>query len=296
MTFAAFALIVLAACIHAGWNTLSKRSGGYLNLYMWAMGFGALIYSPLMLLNWQKIVHLPGEFWGLLAMSALCQSLYLFGLAKAYQSADLSMVYPLARALPVLMVPLFLLLSPRVSEFSMIDTLGVLLIALGAMAMPLTRWRNFKLRLYLQPAVGWAICAAVGTAGYSIIDNLALEVMDEQTLVGFNAGASYVVLQALSTAFTLMLVSALVFKTPLEWPVNVKVSVLTGVFLVGTYLLVLVSMTMVVDVSYVVALRQLSIPIGVAIGVFWLKEKVTVPRLQGLCLMLIGIIIVSLRF
>ncbi|WP_315980597.1 hypothetical protein [Aliamphritea spongicola] len=69
---------------------------------------------------------------------------------------------------------------------------------------------------------------------------------------------------------------------------------MTGLFIVGTYLLVLISMSMVTEVSYVVALRQLSIPIGVAIGVFWLKESVSITRMQGVSMMLIGLIFVSL--
>jgi len=52
-------------------------------------------------------------------------------------------------------------------------------------------------------------------------------------------------------------------------------------------------MSMVSEVSYVVALRQVSIPLGVMIGVIWLRESLSLPRLQGLIVMLAGLLLVS---
>ena len=48
------------------------------------------------------------------------------------------------------------------------------------------------------------------------------------------------------------------------------------------------------EVSYVVALRQVSIPLCVLIGVIWLREPVSLPRLQGLVVMVAGLFLVSL--
>ena len=69
---------------------------------------------------------------------------------------------------------------------------------------------------------------------------------------------------------------------------------LAGSFIIATYLLILISMSMVSEVSYVVALRQVSIPLGVLIGVIWLREAMSLPRLQGLVVMFAGLLLVSL--
>ncbi|WP_281645492.1 hypothetical protein [Parendozoicomonas sp. Alg238-R29] len=53
-------------------------------------------------------------------------------------------------------------------------------------------------------------------------------------------------------------------------------------------------MAFVDNVSYVVVLRQASIPIGVLMGVVWLKESVPTPKKCGLFLILSGLVMVSL--
>ena len=67
-----------------------------------------------------------------------------------------------------------------------------------------------------------------------------------------------------------------------------------GVVIVVTYSLVLAAMEFVTNVSYVVAFRQVSIPIGVLLGVTLLREKVRAPRWLGVAVMLTGLILVAL--
>jgi uncharacterized membrane protein len=61
-----------------------------------------------------------------------------------------------------------------------------------------------------------------------------------------------------------------------------------------TYGLVLMAMAMTDEVSYVVALRQLSIPVGVLMGVLWLKEPASTAKTLGTMVMLAGLIMVAL--
>ena len=64
-----------------------------------------------------------------------------------------------------------------------------------------------------------------------------------------------------------------------------------GIYL--TYSLVLISMAFVTNVSYVVAFRQLSIPLGVVLSLWLLKEPVYVPKLVAVVVMFIGLILVG---
>lgn len=59
-----------------------------------------------------------------------------------------------------------------------------------------------------------------------------------------------------------------------------------------TYGLVLYAMTMTENVSYVVALRQVSIVIGMVFGVFFLSEKLMPTRVLGSGLILLGLILI----
>ena len=70
---------------------------------------------------------------------------------------------------------------------------------------------------------------------------------------------------------------------------------LAGVFAGTTYILVLLAMTYVNNVSYVQVFRQLGLPIGMAAGVLILKERCTVTKTAGITLILLGLALSVLR-
>ena len=65
--------------------------------------------------------------------------------------------------------------------------------------------------------------------------------------------------------------------------------VLAGLCSSLTYLLVLMSMNFVSNVSYVQAFRQLGLPIGMLEGFFILRERCTAPKIAGIVLILSGL-------
>lgn len=290
----ALILVLISACLHAGWNLIGKRTAQTVRFYAWAMAAGGLMFSPLLFLVWPQVVQLPFNFWLLLLVSGFCQTLYLTGLAKAYRYGNLNLVYPLARALPVLIVPLAVLVVYGRSELNRQDLIALALIFLGSLALPLTRWRDWRLQDYCTPAIGWAFLAACATAGYSLFDSIALQLMKQQGMTAFEAGSSFAVLQAGACLVWMLPLIRFVLGESLRQLPDRGWTLLAGGFIIGTYLLVLVSMTLVSEVSYIVALRQISIPLGVLIGLVWLKESISAPRLQGLALMLTGLVLVSL--
>ncbi len=294
MTLTAIGLILVSALMHAGWNLIGKRTAQTVRFYAWAMGLGMLVFSPLLMRGWSSVAALPTDFWWLLLASGLCQTLYMSGLAKAYGQGNLNIVYPLARALPVVIVPLVVLISYGQSQLNTQDLLGMGLIMLGSLALPLVRWRDWHWRDYCTPAIGWVLLAACATAGYSVLDSAAIQIMKQQGMDAFSAGSSFVVLQAAACLLWMLPLIRWGFGESLRAVPDFGWTLLAGSFIIATYLLILVSMSMVSEVSYVVALRQVSIPLGVLISVFWLRESVSLPRLQGLTVMLLGLVLVAL--
>ena len=61
-----------------------------------------------------------------------------------------------------------------------------------------------------------------------------------------------------------------------------------------TYVLVLIAMNMVENVTYVQVFRQISLPCGVLAGIVFLKEKSTYMKWIGVSLILAGLIITVL--
>jgi drug/metabolite transporter (DMT)-like permease len=69
---------------------------------------------------------------------------------------------------------------------------------------------------------------------------------------------------------------------------------LAGIGIYLAYTLVLISMAFVTNVSYVVAFRQLSIPIGTLIGIVMLREAPDRGKLIGSAVIFCGLILVAL--
>ncbi len=107
MDLLAIALVVLSAVMHAGWNILGKSNAGSGLAFTMAASLSAcLLLTPYLIwylfnIGWAT---LPNVFWGMLFISGLSQIVYLVGLIVAYKHADVGVIYPIARALPVMMV------------------------------------------------------------------------------------------------------------------------------------------------------------------------------------------------
>ena len=66
------------------------------------------------------------------------------------------------------------------------------------------------------------------------------------------------------------------------------------VFAASAYIMILIAMTHVTNVSYVQAFRQLSLPISVLLGVMILKEKITLFKIAAIGMILGGLLIIYL--
>jgi uncharacterized membrane protein len=76
----------------------------------------------------------------------------------------------------------------------------------------------------------------------------------------------------------------------LTWQHRYRSSI-AGIMMGLTYGIVLYAMTMVDNVSYVVAMRQVSIVFGLLMGIWFLNEKWLYTRGIGVTLVLIGLVV-----
>ena len=70
---------------------------------------------------------------------------------------------------------------------------------------------------------------------------------------------------------------------------------IAGIFAAGAYLLVLIAMSQVTNVSFVQAFRQLSLPLSAFLGWYLLKEKITYIRWIALIMIMAGLIICVIK-
>ena len=177
---------------------------------------------------------------------------------------------------------------------------GMALVVAGGFFLPMKRVADWGLRSELKLSIALALVAALGTAGYSIIDDAALRLLREApgTTIGHaQVTLLYAFLEGISSSSWLALfVLAQVRGRARLCEVcrtRSRQAALTGAGIYLTYTLVLISMAFVTDVSYVVAFRQLSIPLGALLGVFVLKEPRPMPKFVGVTTMLIGLVLIG---
>lgn len=296
MDFFAIALVVISAVLHAGWNILGKsNSGSGLAFTIAASLSASLLLTPYLIWYLTTIgwTTLPGDFWQLLAISGVSQIIYLVGLIVAYKHADVGVIYPIARAIPVMMVGAISVALGH--ELSNQQWLGFFLITLGCVLVPLTSFNQVRISSYFNIGVFWALIAAIGTTGYSVVDKEALKlltslaspIINDQYSAIFYLGIQFWAI-ALPVCFWCVL-SGNRQELTVAWQIRQGAS-MAGVMMALTYGLVLFAMTMTDNVSLVVALRQISIVFGLFMGVYFLSENWYATRVVGVLLILAGLI------
>ncbi|MFW5880769.1 MAG: drug/metabolite transporter [Spirochaetota bacterium] len=294
-------LIVLAsATVHAGWNLLGKRARPAPAYFAIASLAGAVLLSPLLILWGETLPLIPGSVWLSLLVTGAFQATYMTGLAAAYRTGDLSLAYPVARALPVLLVPLVTGVLGIGESVSPLGGAGMITVVIGLLLVVHRSFATVRLASFLSPAVGWALLAGIGTTGYSIIDNSALELFRAGLAADpgdLRAPLVYIVFESVSTAIWLVAMT-LVARGPQRvradfLTLDKRLTMLAGIGIVVAYGLVLVAFGFAENVSYVVAFRQVSLPIRTLFGVVVLRERVGVPRLMGTLLIVTGLVLVA---
>ncbi len=177
MTLTAFFLILFSVFLHVGWNFLSKRTVPSLAFYAISTGAAAIIWLPAYFLIDISISDLPPKFWLFWFGSVAFEFLYLFGLANAYKRSDMSLVYPLARAMPVLLTAAVTMVFSLGARPSLLALGGMMVVTAGCILMPLHSWGTFKWSAYRSLALFFTMASAIGTTGYTIIDSEAMGYM-----------------------------------------------------------------------------------------------------------------------
>lgn len=300
MSVTAVVLILISAVSHASWNLLGKKDNPSISFFLLTNFCGIILFSPFILLHLEQVQMLPARLWFFLVMSGFCQAVYFSGLAGAYRFGDMSVAYPLARSSPVIVVAIVTLALGRGNQISPQSILGILLVVSGCFLVPLLRFSHFRIGNYLNPTCILALIAAFGTAGYSIIDDEALRLLRNLESIPLGNTVRTILYGSLQGCFILAWLCLFVLVSPSErkrFRVVLNAGVIkpaiTGVLMFSTYAMVLISMAFVRNVSYVVAFRQVSILVGTVFGVIFLKEKLHPPRLVGVIIIFIGLILVG---
>ena len=279
----ALGLVLVAAILHAGWNLFVKRARQKQIFTWWALLVGVVCFSPLLLMS----LRFPMQIWFYAVCSGLVEAAYYIALTRAYDKADFSLVYPLARgsapAFLAIWAILFLGERPRPGGYIGLALLVFGLVVVGGGSL----WALRKIAVVTTSGVGIAIGVAICISIYSVIDGAA---------VHLTAPMPYTVLViGLSTLFIspIMLLPYGREAIVAEWHTHWLLIIVAGILMLLSYMLVLQAYS-IARVSYAGAIREISVIFAALIGWHWLREDFGAMRTVGAILIFIGILIIAI--
>jgi drug/metabolite transporter (DMT)-like permease len=213
----------------------------------------------------------------------------------------MSVAYPLARALPALLIAVITAAFGIGKPISGLGLAGILMVGIGCLMVPVQSLRSLRLENYLNTCCLWALVAAVGTTGYTLIDSQALACLRSSPGIGLSNAQIAFLFLALDTALTSLLLAVYTLSRAPErarlrgtWLQNRRKAALAGLIIAGTYGLVLAAMAYATNVSYIAAFRNLGIALGALLGIFVQGEPSYPPKLLGIAILLAGLVCIAL--
>jgi drug/metabolite transporter (DMT)-like permease len=270
--FAAFALALSSAFVHALWNLLLARARDSEAATAVALIAGTIAFAPAAALTWE----LDSGVWPYLAASATLEIAYFALLAAAYDRGELSLIYPIARGSAPVLVAIFSVVLLGVVLHSL-TVAGVLLVALGIVMV-----RGFGAGDPRHLAFALAIGATI--ASYTLFDKAGLHHAKPLTYLEL-----------------VVLPSAIVYPLWISRRKSLRAelgggTILAGIAMFGGFGLALAAIRLAPQafVPGVQALRETSVVIAVAASALFLGERVSRTRLIGAVVVVAGVVALAL--
>ena len=258
---------LLSALLHAGWNAAVKASPRPAQAMTAQMLLGAILVVPALL--WSGLPN--PEAWIWVVASTLMNLFTVSALLRAYELGGFGLVYPVVRAVAVLLVvPLAAVLTGELFGPSALAGIIVIAIALGVLACDAARDRTVTLK-----ALAWTLAAGLGTAAYILCDARGVRASGNPWAYGFvvsitNAAAMFWRQRATGSTWK---------QLQEHWITALP----TAVAAMASYLLILWVWSH-APIAPAAALRDTSSIFAILIAVLWLKEPFTRTRMVAVLL------------
>jgi drug/metabolite transporter (DMT)-like permease len=288
MSTFAFTLILCSALMHALWNLLVKRSKDK-TVFIWWM---FVTSGGLMILTLPLAGPFPLPSWrvvGLSTVGAVCFMLYHLFTGRAYRNGDLSLIYPLAQT-SMFWVPIWgvLLLGEKVSGLGLA---GIGLILCGAYSIQLKAfaWNEVvrPFRNLRDPSVLAALAAGFIYSIGAVIDKTGVMLYS-----AFHFTFLLVIFMLLFMTLNIMRAKYR-GRVMAEFRTSRTLVIVSGPVIMASFLTFRYGLQL-APMSYAVPVRQVSLLIGVLIGVLFLGETCGRIRFTAALLVLAGAALIRL--
>ncbi len=292
MTDLELGMVLLSALLHAAWNLFAKGSRDPMSFSLVLSVVPAVLL--LGFLPFIDLAEVPVAVWKLLAVTAVAHGLYFLFLTLGYEKGDLSVVYPISRSAPAFVT---LAAIPLLGEVvSLVGAIGIAIVVLSMWLVQTegrVRWHAF-----VEPGAVYAYVALLATVVFSLVDKRAMTIFAA-------APWSSPVPKAVLYYFLLCAASAFVFVPSALYRLRPGAfravatqeggrALISVVVSFASYALILEALRT-ASVSYVTATRQTSVLFAVGLGMAFLHERPSRPRIIGAVGTVLGVVLIALR-
>jgi drug/metabolite transporter (DMT)-like permease len=286
MSLYVLVLVLTAAILHASWNLLAKKTKGK-TPFIWLQYIASnILYLPFLFFqtNQGHIIYSQPLLWFSLSSSVLHLG-YFIVLQKGYRSADLSVVYPLARGSAPLdsFIAAILFLHEKLKLSSVA---GLLLIITGVLiitGLSFKKENNSK----IMTGITYGVLTGLFIALYTFNDAVAIK----------KYAVSPLILTLATNLFSAVFLLPFVVPQKDELKLEIKqhkwIIIAIAVLSPAAYILVLEALKY-APLTVVAPAREISILLGVFMGSRVFNEEDGKRRLIASVLILGGIIALSL--
>ena len=286
MSLFVFTLVLLSASIHVFWNALVKKCEDKAS-FAW-LSHVISVFAFLLPTFVISRIYWPGlisqQILLLACVSGLFEALYIITLYGAYETADLSVVYPLSRGV----APIFILIVAGALVSDKVNLAGGIAVFIILMGMTSVAFsvKNVSVDKSIAKGVLLAIITGAMIAGYHLVDRRAMEFSSRPNPLEY-----LFLMQCFQLTFlTIWVISSSSRRSKImhEWKFNKKGVIIVGLFTPLAYFLIIWALRY-GNVTYIAAGRNIGIVISVIVGFLIFREPVGKLRTIGAILITIGI-------
>ncbi|MBQ0104892.1 MAG: EamA family transporter [Armatimonadetes bacterium] len=299
MSLIAVILIIASSFMHIGWNYLIKyiSSDSIYMVYVYILT--SVLFCPALIYYRNEMIYLLPLTVPLI-LSAFFKAFANWSLVRGYRYGDYSYIYPLRNALPMVFSCIWGVIIGKAAEVTPVAYIGFLFVFIGCLLIPVHDRKDFSLKNYINRSFIYTFLSSLATAGYSVIDSFVtnrfntVSHLDNFSVAIFLIPIFYSTLAIFMFQF-IWLDKKLNDKKDTAININRKPYKFWHILIhalcmsIG-YLLILIAFTYADNVSYVVAFRQIGMPISFIVGYFILKEKIYPGKAIGLITIITGLL------
>ncbi|MBC78072.1 MAG: hypothetical protein CL745_00505 [Chloroflexi bacterium] len=271
--------VIISTFIHATWNFLIKKSNHpYEYVQLLAVISGIISFPFALAFIFTDNFTFSGIILSIL--SGFIHVFYFYFLGTAYKNGDLSFVYPIARGTAVALVPVagFFIINESISSISLF---GVFVVFIGIFTLGnIAHIRSVNLNdLFLSLITGITVTM------YTIVDKYAVSMINPFFVFSISS--------FLGGFLSITLIDRRINHFYLITKNNLRIVLVISFLSAIAYPMVLYAYKY-SDVSLVSPLREISTAIAAVMGIVLLKEKLSLYKVLGISLIVIGAILITI--